>query len=371
MIPVFRPSYGKEELAEVEKVLQSGWAGLGPKTEQFEKDFAAYIGVPHASAMNSCTAALYLAYQTVGIEGGEVITTPMTFVSTNHEIIHNGAKPVFCDIEPDTLNMDAKQIEKLITKKTKAIVTVHYGGHACDLDPILEIAKKHNLALIEDCAHAAGGEYKGKKLGSIGDIGCFSFHAVKNLACGDGGMATTRNPDYDRRLRRLRWMGINKDTWNRTEVTQKYSWFYTVEEFGYKSHMNDIAAAIGIAQLKKLDALNARRRAVTQIYNKEFASLGWLKPPVEKPYARSSNHNYCAQVDEKLRDEFVTYLAGKEIAASVHYFPNHLYEIYKPYTRSLPVAEAAWKRIAILPLFPDLTDSQVGQIVDAVKKFRA
>ncbi len=368
-IPVFRPSYGKEELVLLEEVLKSGWAGQGPKTDQFEKEFGAYVGSPHASAMNSCTAALHLAMQVAGVEGGEVITTPMTFVSTNHSILFNKAVPIFCDIEPDTLNIDARQIEKLITKKTKAIVTVHYGGHACDLDAIQEIAKKHKLVVIEDCAHAAGGEYKGKKLGSIGDLGCYSFHAVKNLACGDGGMTTTRNAEWDKRIRRLRWVGISKDTWKRTEIDQKYSWFYTVEELGYKYHMNDISAAIGLAQLKKLDAKNKRRKEITQIYNREFKNLPWLETPVQKDYANSSNHNYCAKIDPKHRDAFMAFLLEKGASTSVHYFPNHLYDLYKPYYRSLPVAESVWKKIVILPLFPDLTDSEVGLIVDAVKKF--
>lgn len=368
-IPVFRPSYGKEELVLLEEVLKSGWAGQGPKTDQFEKEFGAYVGSPHASAMNSCTAALHLAMQVAGVEGGEVITTPMTFVSTNHSILFNKGAPVFCDIEPDTLNIDPKEIEKLVTKKTRAIAAVHYGGHACDLDAILEIAKKHKLVVIEDCAHACGGEYKGKKLGSIGDMGCYSFHAVKNLACGDGGMVTTRNAEWDKRLRRLRWVGISKDTWKRTEIDQKYSWFYTVEELGYKYHMNDISAAIGLAQLRKLDQKNARRKEITQIYNKEFKNLPWLETPVQKPYANSSNHNYCAKIEPKHRDAFMAYLLEKGVSTSVHYFPNHLYELYKPYYRSLPVAESVWKKIVILPLFPDLTDSEVGLIVDSVKKF--
>ncbi len=371
MIPVFKPSYGEQEIDELRKVLQSGWAGLGPKTEEFEKLFAAMIGSPHASGMNSCTSALHLAFKVAGVEGKEVITTPMTFVSTNHAILYNNGTPVFADIEEDTLNIDPKDIERKITSKTKAIVAVHYGGHACEMDAIRDLAKKHKLVLIEDCAHACGGEFKGKKLGSLGDMGCFSFHAVKNLACGDGGMVTTSSADIDKRLRRLRWMGISKDTWNRTEITQKYSWYYTVEEIGFKFHMNDIAAAIGIAQLKKLEQLNGRRREITQIYNKEFSKLSWLKIPVEKSYAKSSNHNYCAQLPEDLRDRFAVYLAEKGISTSVHYFPNHLFDIYKPYYRPLPVAEKAWKKICVLPLFPDLSDSDLNLIVDSVKKFSA
>ena len=192
-IPVFKPSYGAAEFKALKKVLQSGWTGLGPETEAFENEFAEYIGVRYAVAVNSCTAALHLALKVAGVEGGEVITTPMTFVATNHAILYNSSIPVFCDIEPDTLNIDPARIEALITKKTRAIMAVHYGGHACDMDALRKIAKKYRLRVIEDCAHACGGEYKQVKLGATGDIGCFSFQAVKNLSTGDGGMITTNS----------------------------------------------------------------------------------------------------------------------------------------------------------------------------------
>lgn len=278
MIPVFKPFSGPEELKALKEVLSSGWWGLGPKTKEFEDEFARYLGSKYAVGLSSCTAALDLAFRCIGIEGKEVITTPMTFVSTNHAILYNKGIPVFCDIEQDTLNIDPEKIEGLITKKTKAVVVVHYGGRACSMDKIMAIAKKHGLYVVEDCAHAAGGEYKGKKLGSIGDFGCFSFHVVKNLATGDGGMLVTDNKRWHKRLLRLRWLGITRDTFARNKK-QQYAWFYDVTELGYKYHMNDLAAALGLAQLGRLRWANRRREKCSRRYSEQLEGVGDIKYP--------------------------------------------------------------------------------------------
>lgn len=367
LIPVFRPSYDEAELRAVEEVFQSGWIGLGPKTAAFERRFADYIGVPHAVALNSATAALHLALKVLNVAGGEVITTPMTFVSTNHAILYSDGIPVFADIEPDTLNVDVESIGRNLTGRTQAIVVVHYGGHACDMNPILALAQTHDIPVVEDVAHGCGGTYKGHRLGSFGTLGCFSFHAVKNLATGDGGMITLSDPDADRRLRRLRWCGIDKDTWDRSEVDQKYSWYYTVQELGFKYHMNDIAAAIGLAQLEKLERANARRREIAAYYDDRFADLDWLETPVEKSYARSARHNYVVKLDR--RDELIAYLREQRISAGVHYFPNHLYTMYRSFRADVPVAERVWRRLVTLPLYPDMTDWDVERVVNAVRNF--
>jgi perosamine synthetase len=371
MIPVFRPCYGEEEIEAVREVLKSGWVGLGPRTKEFEDRFAEYVGVKYAVALNSCTAALHLAMEVMGTEDGEVITTPMTFVSTNHAILYNNAKPVFCDIEPDTLNIDASKIEELVTEKTKAIVVMHYGGYACDVDPILDIAKRHKLKVIEDAAHGCGGEYKGRKLGSLGDIGCFSFHAVKNLATGEGGMITTDDPEVYGRLMKLRWMGITKDTWSREEEDSKrYSWYYDVVELGYKYHMNDVPAAIGLVQLRKLDALNHRRREISRKYTEAFSAFGWIEVPVVKDYmTKSACHNYVIKLEK--RDELNDYLKGRGVSTGVHYYPNHLYNMYKPHYRHLPIAESVWKKVLTLPLFPDLSETEQAHIIQSVSSFKA
>lgn len=366
MIPVFKPNFGKEEWLALRDVFESGWLGLGPKTEEFEKRFAEYIGVKHAIALNSCTAALHLALSLCEIKGSEVITTPMTFISTNHAILYNGGEPVFCDIEADTLCIDATKIEPLITKKTKAIVIVHYGGQACDMETIIEICNRYNLMLVEDCAHACGGSYKGKRLGSFGDFGCFSFHAVKNLATGDGGMITTDNPELNKKLRSLRWLGITKDTWSRQDLNGKrYSWYYFVEDLGFKYHMNDIASAIGLVQLSKLEASNARRREICLRYCEAFSDIGWIKiPRYRTGIDESSCHNFVIRTP--IRDILNEELMKKGISTGVHYIPNNHYPLYKKFRGNTPVSDLVWKEILTLPVYPELKDEELEFIIRSI-----
>lgn len=370
MIPVFRPSMGDEEINAVAEVLRSGWLGLGPKTKEFEERFAEYVGMKYAIALNSCTAALHLALNVLGINSGEVITTPITFVSTAHAILYNNATPVFADIQEDTLNIDPRDIERKITAKTKAIIPVHYGGHPCAMDEIMDIANEHNLSVIEDAAHACGAEYKGKKAGSLSDIGCFSFHAVKNLATGDGGMITTNDKEVYEKLLKLRWLGINKSTYQRD--SKGYSWYYDVESVGFKLHMNDITAAIGLIQLKKLNKMNAKRRKIVKRYNEAFEDLDWIEIPVEQDYVKSSLHNYAIKVNKVDRNELIAYLADKGISAGVHYMPLYLHPIYKKLriAGDCPMADQVWKKVVILPLYPDMTEEDVEMVVDGVRTFK-
>jgi perosamine synthetase len=368
-LPVFKPSFGDEELRHIRESLESGWVGLGPKVAQFEQRFAGFIGVPFGAGLDSGTAALTIAMRLAEVEGREVITTPMTFVSTNHAILYNRGVPVFCDIEPDTLNMDASKIEALVTPRTKAIVVVHYGGHACDMDPILEIARRHDLVVVEDCAHATGGRYRGRMLGSIGRYGCFSFHAVKNLTTGEGGLVTAETEEEIEQVRRLRWVGISKSTWDRSDdSTRRYSWDYDVRELGWKCHMNDLAAGIGLAQLDKLPRLNARRADVVRQYNEGFADLDWLDTPVVRDYAVSACHNYVIRTAQ--RDALHVFLAERGISTSVHYIPNTHYDLYRDCRGPVPVCEAVWTRLLTLPLYPDLSGDDIGRIIDTVRAFR-
>jgi perosamine synthetase len=367
LIPVFKPSMGEEEVSAIKEVINSGWIGLGPKTKEFEEKFAKYIGTKYAVALNSATAALHLSLKVLNIEGGEVITTPMTFVSTNHAILYNNATPVFCDIEPDTLNIDCNKIEKLITPKTKAIIVVHFGGYPVDMDRVMEIAKKNNLFVIEDTAHGCGGEYKSSKLGSIGTMGCFSFHAVKNLATGDGGMITTNDLDTYKKLLKLRWLGISKDTWSR-EDGKKYSWEYNVEELGFKCHMNDLNAAIGMVQLAKLDLMNKKRQEISERYTKELSLIEGIETPVIKSYAtKPAFHNYVIKTQK--RDALFEYLASNQISAGVHYIPNNNYEMYKEYKGETPVAKSIWEKLLTLPLYPDMTEEDTSRVINTVKEF--
>jgi perosamine synthetase len=347
-IPVFRPSYGEAEFQAVREVMASGWVGLGPKTAEFEKKFAEYLGVKHAIALCSGTAALHLAMVVAGLKkGDEVITTPITFVSTNHAILYVGAKPVFADVEAETANIDPKSIRKRLTKKTRAIVIVHYGGRPCKMDEIEAIAKERNLILIEDAAHGCGGEHRGRKLGAIGQLGCFSFHAVKNLATGEGGAIVTNDDATAARLRKLRWLGITKDTWSRESTTQ-YSWYYEVVEVGFKYHMNDIPAAIGLVQLSRLAEMNARRTQWAGRYDEALKDLAWIQRPIVEPNTKPDWHNYVIQTDH--RDDLNVYLAERGIATGVHYIPNNHYEMYKKCRGKTPVSERVWKRLLTLPL---------------------
>ena len=220
--------------------------------------------------------------------------------------------------------------------------------------------------MVEDAAHGCGGEYKGRKLGSLGDLACFSFHAVKNLATGEGGMITTNDPEIYGKLIKLRWMGISKDTWSREE-NKKYSWYYNVEEVGFKYHMNDIPAAIGIVQLKKLDQMNQRRRELTERYNQGLKDLAWVETPTIKPYAKPSHHNYVIKVEK--RDQLGLYLQEKGIATGVHYIPNNQYEMYRSYGKETPVADRVWEKLITLPLFPELKDEEVDLIIHEIKEF--
>ena len=366
MIPVYRPHHDDLELKYLKEVIDSGWWGMGPKTKEFEQLFSTYIGSKYALGLNSATAALHLALMCVGVENAEVITPSMTFVSTNHAILYNGGIPVFCDVEPENLNVTAEEIAKLITAKTKAIIVVHYGGYACDMDAIMDLARQHKLAVIEDCAHACGGKYKGRMLGSIGDFGSFSFQAVKNLATGDGGMLTTNNDEWYSRLKKLRWVGISKDTFDRG-AGNSYDWFYDVTELGFKYHMNDVIAALGLAQLEKLEWMNGRRRYWSERYQEAFKAIPEIECPPVRDYMFPACHNFVIKATD--RDTLRAKLMANGITSGVHYYPNHLFEMYKPFYRKLPVTESVWKNLVTLPLFPDLAEHEFELITATIKEF--
>jgi perosamine synthetase len=369
-IPLFKPSLGKEELKAIGEVLKSGWLGLGPKTEEFEKRFAEYTGVKYAIAVNSCTEALHLAIRALGIKEGEVITTPITFVSAVHAIKYSNLKPVFADVQESNLNINPESIIKNVNSKTKIIIVTHYGGHPCDMDEIMKIADKYKIFVIEDCAHACGSEYKGKKVGSIGHMGCFSFHAVKNLATGDGGMITLNNPSLYERIKKMRWCGINKSTYQRADG--KYAWNYDVEIMGYKSHMNDINATIGLVQLDKLEKSNNRRREIAEIYRKAFKNADWIKPLSIKEGVKTSQHNFVIKIEGD-REELIKHLASRGISAGVHYKPIYLHSYYKKIgvAHDTPIADQVWKNIVTLPLYPDLTEEDIQKVIEGVLSFKS
>jgi perosamine synthetase len=376
-IQVFKPSLGEEEIEALREIFKTGWIGLGPKTAEFEEKFAAYVGAKYAVGMNSATAALHLAIAAFGIgPGDEVLVPTITFVSDAHVVLYCGATPVFVDVEPDTLCISLEDAQRKITERTRAIIPVHYGGHPCEMDELHGIADRHRLIVIEDASHACGSEYKGRRIGGLSDATCFSFHAVKNLATADGGMVTTDRVEIFRALRQLRWVGIDKSTWDRTEESTmelesgirryaSYGWYYEVHDLGYKYHMNDIAAVIGLVQLSKLEKANARRREIVERYNRAFEGVDWIERPIEKEYVRSALHNYV--IKTPYRDKLNLYLKEKGIATGVHYMPIHLQPYYrKQFNVTLPVAERIWTQLLTLPLYPDLTDKEVNFVIESI-----
>lgn len=378
LIPVFKPNYSQAEIDAISRVLKSGWIGLGPKTEEFEKRFAEYVNSPYAVSLNSATAALHLSLLAADIgKGDEVIVPSLTFVSTAHAVLYVEATPVFADIEPDTLCISPDDIAKRITKRTRAIIPVHYGGHPCDMDRIKNIAKKNTIIVIEDASHACGSKYQKKMIGNISPFTCFSFHAVKNLATGDGGMITVREKRLAEKLRRLRWVGINKNTWERLENVLKddnrsyrvYGWYYEIEELGYKYHMNDLNASLGLVQLKKLEQANKKRRILAQKYSHALKKIKGVICPVTKPGIVSAQHNYVIRCEN--RDKLHLYLREKNISTGVHYMPIHLQPFYRnmfPKIK-LPIVESEWKKLLTLPLYPQLTYKEQDYIINCIQEF--
>ncbi|MEE2657797.1 MAG: DegT/DnrJ/EryC1/StrS family aminotransferase [Candidatus Latescibacterota bacterium] len=369
-IRLFRPSFGDAEVEALRQTLESQWVGRGPRSIEFEERFAEYIGVEHAAALSSCTAALHLALLCAEVEGQEVLTTSMTFVSSSEAILLAGGRPVFCDVEPYTLNMSAEDLARKITPTTRAIVVTHYGGHSCDMDPILELARNHGLTVIEDAAHGAGGSYKGRKLGSLGDIACFSFQATKNMTTGDGGMLVTNDAVIADRVRKLRWCGIGIPTFERFQPQElRRSWMYQVEEVGWKYEMTDISAALGIVQLAKLEANNDRRRQLLDRYREAFDHAEGIELLVQRDYALTAAYN--AVIKCRRRDELYGCLDSQGIDSNVHYYPNHLFRIFRPYTTRLPVTEVVWQQILSIPLYADLTDTQQDRVIESILAFDA
>lgn len=371
-IPVLQPCIDQEEIDAVSEVLRSGWLGLGPKTMQFEQLFSTYTNSKFTAALNSGTAALHLSLEVLNIgPGDEVIVPSLTFISTVHAVSYVGASPVFADIDYDTLNLSANEIEKVITDRTKAIIVVHLAGHPCDMEPIHALAKSRGIHVIEDAAHACGAEYKGQKIGSISELTCFSFHAVKNVTSGEGGAITCHKEWMDRKLREKRWLGISRDTWKRSAEEKTYAWQYFVDHVGYKYHMNDVQAAIGIVQLQKINKLNGRRREIAEMYQRELRDLPWIELPQEKPYAKSSWHLFQIKLpDEDSRDSLIAHLQNDNIASGVHYYPCHLHPSYIHLKAVVPLSADIWKRILTLPIHPNMTDHDMDRVIESLRNFR-
>jgi perosamine synthetase len=371
--------YGKQSIAEsdiqaVVDVLRSDWLTTGPKVEEFEKAFAARIGVEFAVSFSSGTAALHAAAFTAGLKAGdEAITTPMTFAATANCILYQGATPVFADVQPDSLNIDPKQIERRITAKTRAIIPVDYAGHPADLDAIRKIAADRGLIVIEDACHALGAQYGGRKVGSISDMTVFSFHPVKHITTGEGGMVTTNSPQYAETLRRFRNHGISSEARQRQSQGQ---WHYEMVLLGFNYRMPDILCALGLQQLKRLDSNVARRREIAERYTATFRETSALITPIEKPEAAPSWHLYPVRIrHERLsanRSQLFRALRAENIGVNVHYIPVHLHPYYRDRFGykggEFPVAEHAYEQLISLPMFHSMSDIDVEDVITAVFK---
>lgn len=369
------PFIEEPEIDEVVACLKSAWIGTGPRVAQFEADFAAYKGVPQAVALNSCTAALHLSLLAAGLgEGAEVITTPLTFCATANAIIHAGARPVLADVDPVTFNIDPSEIERRITPRTRAILPVHFAGRPCDMDAILDIARRHRLKVIEDCAHAIEAEYKGRKVGTFGDFACFSFYSTKNVVTGEGGMVLAQREEDIARIKVLGLHGMSKDAWKR--FGDEGFKHYQVVECGFKYNMMDMQAALGIHQLRRVEAYHERRAGIWARYLERLAGLPLSLPGGVPQQQRHAFHLFTVLVDEARagisRDAFLDGMTQQGIGVGVHYLslPEH------PYYRSAfgwqpqdyPHATKVGRQTVSLPISAKLSDGDVDDVVLAARR---
>ncbi|MCK4662464.1 MAG: DegT/DnrJ/EryC1/StrS family aminotransferase [Bacteroidales bacterium] len=372
-IRLFKPSVGKEELENIKDTFNRSWIGLGPKVNEFEEKWAEFIGCKVAIGLNSATAALHLALKSFNFpEGKKVLVPSLTFASTATAILYNRLIPVFVDGDPATLGISLEDLDEKYDKDCVAVIPVHYAGHPVPMERLIPWAKEKGLKIIEDCAHTAGAKYKGKTLGTWGDIGCFSFEEKKLMTTGDGGMIVSNEPELLKNIKAMRWVGIDKDNW---KTAQAYTdankdamhWFYEINLLGYKYNMNDLAASIGLAQLKKLPKMNQTR---SEIIKKYLAGIKDI-PNIE-PLLPFEPDNYVYQmfgIRTENRDELMIYLKSKGIATGCHYTPLSLQPLFKPYAKYCPVVENEHKKFITLPLHADLTDDEVDYIIEQLADF--
>jgi dTDP-4-amino-4,6-dideoxygalactose transaminase len=381
-IPFHRPSIGPAEEGEVLDSLRSGWITTGPKAKRFEKEFAAYVGARHALAVAHCTGGLHLALFALGVgPGDEVITTPFTFTATAEVIGYLGAKPVFVDIDPDTLNLDPARVEEALAsgqhRRVRAILPVHFAGHACDMDRLLAIGRGHKLKIVEDAAHAVGSarhlEGRGMtRIGTIGDLSCFSFYATKNITSAEGGMVTTEDDTLAERIAVASLHGMNRDAWKRYD--RSGSWFYEIHDTGFKYNLSDVHAAIGVAQLARADEFMRRRIAIARAYSVALRAEPALQVPYEEPGIEHAWHLYVLRIrPEQLRvdrAQFVELLRERGVGTSVHCIPLHTMHFYQERygyrTGDFPVAEDVYSRCLSLPIYPAMSDEDVAYVIEKV-----
>jgi perosamine synthetase len=374
LIPYGKQSIDEDDIKAVVQVLQSDWLTTGPKVEEFEDAFAHFVGAKYAIAMSSGTAALHGATHAIEIgTQDEVLLPPMTFVATANSVVFQGGTPIFVDVEKDTLLIDTSLIEEKISKKTKALIAVDYAGQPCDYDALKNIADRHGLFLIADACHALGAEYKKSKVGSIADLNVFSFHPVKHITTGEGGMVTTNNETLAKRIRTFRNHGINID---HRERMMKQTWFYEVTDLGYNYRLTDLQCALGISQLKKLPDWLNRRQEIARHYDMAFSNTKKIGPLLLKKGISHAYHLYVVRLNSaeigKDREVVFNELRERGIGVNVHYIPVHLHPYYRERFHVghglCPVAESMYEQILSLPIFHGMSDEDIDRVIIAVKE---
>jgi len=375
-LPFFRAAVGEEDVEAVAEALRSGWLTSGPRAVELEQRLGEYLGVEHTVVVSSCSEAMLIALRALGIgPGDEVITSPITFASTVHAIIHNGATPVLADIEPETFGLDPDDVRRRITPRTRAIMPVHFGGQACRIREIMAIANEHRLEVVEDAAHSFGARVDGELVGRFGRATAFSFYATKNLTTAEGGAITTQDEALARRLRLLGYHGMSRDSWSR--YTDRGSWYYEVEVPGFKSNLSDLHASLGLTQLAKVDRLLEQRRAVAAALTDALGECDAVELPREYPGNLHTWHLYVIRLRlDRLsagRDEFIKALRAENIGTSVHFIPVYQHPFFKPYLGDgvFPAADDYYSRCISLPIFPDMSSDDVRDVATAVTRVAA
>lgn len=370
-IPYGRQSINEDDIKAVEEVLKSDFLTTGPKIAEFEQKFADYVGAKYAVAVSNGTAALHIACMAAGIgEGDEVITTPITFAASANCALYCGATPVFADIDPVTYNISPESVESHVTERTKAIIPVHYTGQACDMDAIHKIADRYNLIVIEDAAHAVGAEYKGKKIGSLSDMTEFSFHPVKHITCGEGGIVTTNREDLYEKLKLFRTHGITREEKFLHKVDGP--WYYEQIDLGYNYRITDIQAALGISQLGRIDKFLEKRKKIAAKYDEAFRDFDGIEIPKQAEYSNSAYHLYVIKVDKSIRKALFEYLRANNIGVNVHYIPVYTFPYYREHgyeNVKCENAEKLYESIISIPIYYDLSDEEQDYVIDKIKEF--